>query len=360
NRMVDSLEKGQARLNQQSEELRKTKEALENIFQSSVDAIVAIDHKGYITFANRSMGEIASGKPGEVENLIGVRMSDLYSGGLPEARKIMNTLREKGRLVNYETTMVRNGRVFPILTSASLLKDEKGSVVGTLTSILTFANLLREESSSADSKESLDIVIKEANRAKRIVYDLLSFSREAKPALEWIDLNDVLNVSLLLLEKQGALEGIEVHLDLARELPLVRADSGQMHPVFTNMILNAIQAMNVPNVRGQAVPARERRLSLRTHFYAAPEESLVPPSSLSGPFIRIVIGDTGCGISPENMTRIFDPFFTTKATGKGTGLGLYIVSNILKYYGAQSRLESTEGQGTTFTIDFPLSGGEKL
>ncbi len=86
-------------------------------------------------------------------------------------------------------------------------------------------------------------MLKEATRAKRIVSDLLSFSREAKPSLEWIDLNDVLNLSLLLLEKQGAMEGIDVRIDLAKELPLVRADAGQMHQVFTNLLLNAIQAM---------------------------------------------------------------------------------------------------------------------
>jgi len=408
NRMVVSLEQGQARLQQSSQELRETKETLENIVQGSVDAIVATDPKGRITFANRSMQEMLFGKAGQEEKLLGVPMAQLYSGGLAEARKIMAVLRERGRLQNYETTLVQNGRIIPILTSASLLKNERGVVIGTLgvlkdltekkkleedlkkaqaelvqkeklaaigrlasgvahemndplTSVLTFSTLLREETKDGDpSRESLDIIIKEAARARKIVSDLLSFSRESKPVLEWIDLNDILNVSLLLLEKQGALERIEVQIDLARELPLVRADSGQMQQVFTNILLNAIQSMDYPFSPNETSgsPPREKKLTLRTRFYEARDESM--PHSLAGPFIRIIIEDTGGGIPPENQDKIFDPFFTTKSTGEGTGLGLYVASGILKNYGAQYHLESAAGKGTTFTIYFPLSRSAKL
>ena len=216
------------------------------------------------------------GQAEQKEKLLGVPMARLYSGGLGEARKIMSILREHGRLINYETTMVGDGGVIPIFTSASLLKDETGAVMGTLgvikdltekkkleedlkkaqgdlvqteklaaigrlasgvahemndplTSILTFGNLLREDTPEGDpSRESLDIIIKEANRAKRIVSDLLSPS-PVKPSLPWNGSisNDVLNMSLLLLEKQGAMDGVEVQLDLAKELPLVRADRGR-------------------------------------------------------------------------------------------------------------------------------------
>ncbi len=408
NRMVDSLEQGQTRLQQQSQELRKTKETLENIVQSSVDAIVATDPKGRITFANRSMQGMLLGQTGQEEELLGVPMAQLYSAGLGEARKIMAILREQGRLQNYETTMMRNGRVIPILTSASLLKDEQGSVVGTLgiikdltekkrleeelrkaqtnlaqqeklaaigrlasgvahemndplSSILTFSNLLREETSAEDStRESLDIIIKEATRARNIVRDLLSFSREFKPALQWIDLNDALNVGLLLLEKQGALEKVEIQINLAKELPLVRADAGQIQQVFMNILLNSIQAMEfTPQSLADDGLLRERKLVLRTEFFPTLEEPLVPQPSLTGLFIRVTIQDNGRGIRPENLNKIFDPFFTTKPTGEGTGLGLFIVSGILKNYGAQYQIESDEEQGTIFTIDFPLSGSEK-
>jgi PAS domain S-box-containing protein len=410
NRMVISLEQGREELLRSSQELRETKETLENIVQSSVDAIVTTDPRGRITFANRSMQEMLFGQAGQEEKLLGVPMAQLYCGGLPEAKRIMAILRERGRLLNYETAMAMNGQTIPILTSASLLKDERGTIVGTLgvikdltekkkleedlkkaqaelvqkdklaaigrlasgvahemndplTSVLTFSNLLREETQEGEpSRESLDIIIKEATRARRIVSDLLSFSRESKPALEWIDLNDVLNISLLLLEKQGALEKIGVQMDLAKELPLVRADSGQMHQAFTNILLNAIQAMAFPSSGGEdpgSLP-REKKLIIRTHFCEAGGESFAGHPSMSGPFIRIVIQDTGVGISPDDLNKVFDPFFTTKGTGEGTGLGLYIVSGILKKYGAQYHLQSSEGSGTTFTIDFPLSESGKM
>ena len=405
NRMVVSLEQSQARLNQSSLELRGTKETLENIIQSSVDAIVATDPKGRITFANRSMHEMILGEAGAEGNLLGVKMSQLYSGGYPEAKKIMNIIHDRGRLVNYETTISWNARVLPILTSASLLKDEKGNIVGTLgvikdltekkkleedlkkaqselvqkdklaaigrlasgvahelndplTSILTFSNLLKEETAEESSRESLDIIVKEAIRARRIVSDLLSFSRESKPALQWIDLNDVLNMSLLLLEKQGALEKVNVKMHLAKELPLVRGDSGQLQQVFTNILLNALQALP-PASAGEGTASGERSISLKTQFFDGQEESVAPPPALKGPFVRIQIGDTGKGIRPEDMNKIFDPFFTTKPTGEGTGLGLYIVSGILKNYGAPHSLESVPGQGTKFFVDFPLSEGGK-
>jgi PAS domain S-box-containing protein len=410
NQMVTSLEQGRTQLQQSAQELRKTKDTLENIVQSSVDAIVATDPKGRITFANRSMQELILGQAGQEEKLLGVPMSQLYSGGLGEARKIMSVLRKRGRLMNYETAMVSNGRVIPILTSASLLKEEQGAVIGTLgvikdltekkkleedlkkaqaelvqteklvaigrlasgvahemndplTSILTFGSLLREDTPEGEpNRESLDIILKEANRAKRIVSDLLSFSRESKSSMEWVDLNDVLNMSLLLLEKQGVMEGIEVRMDLARELPLVRADSGQMHQVFTNLLLNSVQAMTPdPSAKETSeFSPGERKLLLRTRFVETPEVDFSVSPSLAGHFIRLVFQDTGPGIPPENLSRVFDPFFTTKGTGEGTGLGLYIVSGILKNYGAQYRLESEVGRGTTFTIDFPLSTAQKI
>jgi len=410
NKMVASLEQGRTQLQQSAQELRNSYDTVVNIVLCSVFAIVATDPKGRITFSYRSMQELILGQAGQEEKLLGVPMSQLYSGGLGEARKIMSILRKRGQLMNYETTMVSNGRVIPILTSASLLKEERGAVIGTLgvikdltekkkleedlkkaqaelvqteklvaigrlasgvahemndplTSILTFGSLLREDTPEGEPiRESLDIILKEANRAKRIVSDLLSFSRESKPSMEWVDLNDVLNISLLLLEKQEVMEGIEVRMDLAKELPLVRADSGQMQQVFTNLLLNSVQAMTPdPSAKEKSeFSPGERKLFLRTRFVETPDVNFSISPSMAGHFIRVVFQDTGPGIPPENLTRVFDPFFTTKGTGEGTGLGLYIVSGILKNYGALYRLESTVGRGTTFTIDFPLSTTQKI
>lgn len=409
NAMVASLEQSQASLSQSNQELRKIKETLENIVQSSVDGIIATDPKGRITFANRSIQEMLGEQGGLENNLLGRPMAQLYLGGYGEAQKIMGILKERGRLLNYETSIMVKDRVIPILISASLLKDERGEIVGTLgiikdltekrkleddlrraqeelsqqeklaavgrlaagvahemndplTSILTFSNLLREETREGDSqRESLDIIIKEASRARKIVSDLLSFSRQTKPVLSWIDLNEALNLSLLLLAKQGSLEGIDVHLDLANELPLIRADAGQMQQVFTNILLNSIHGLKAPGngeKKSDASLIKVKKIITQTQFLEFSRESFALPHAYSGPLIRVIIQDNGLGIPRENLSRVFDPFFTTKPTGEGTGLGLYIVSGILKNYGANYRLESEEGKGTTFIIDFPLSRKE--
>ncbi|MGB9698249.1 MAG: ATP-binding protein [Thermodesulfobacteriota bacterium] len=409
NAMVASLEQSQASLAQSNQELRKTKDTLENIVQSSVDGIVATDPKGRITFANRSIQEMF-GEQGDLENnLLGKPMAQLYLGGYAEAKKIMGILKERGRLVNYEASIVGKERVIPILISASLLKDDRGEIVGTLgiikdltekkkleddlrraqeelsqqeklaavgrlaagvahemndplTSILTFSNLLREETEEGDpQRESLDIIIKEATRARKIVSDLLSFSRQTKPVLSWIDLNETINLSLLLLAKQGSLEDIDVQLDLANELPLIRADSGQMQQVFTNILLNSIHGLKAQGNGERKVGdslRKEKKIIVQTQFLEFSPESFSIPQEYAGPLIRVTIRDNGVGIPRENLSRVFDPFFTTKQTGEGTGLGLYIVSGILKNYGANYRLESEEGKGTTFIIDFPLSRKE--
>lgn len=409
NAMVASLEQSQASLAQSNQELRKTKETLENIVQSSVDGIVATDPKGRITFANRSIQEMFGEQEHTESNLLGTPMTQLYLGGYAEAKKIMDILKERGRLLNYETSILVKDRVIPILVSASLLKDERGEIVGTLgiikdltekkkleeelrraqdelsqqeklaavgrlaagvahemndplTSILTFSNLLREETKEGDSqRESLDIIIKEATRARKIISDLLSFSRQTKPVLSWIDLNEALNFSLLLLAKQGYLEDIDVQLELANELPLIRADSGQMQQVFTNILLNSIHGLkahgNGEKKSGSSF-INEKKIIIQTQFLESSGEGYSLPQGDSGPLIRVTIQDNGIGIPRENLSRVFDPFFTTKQTGEGTGLGLYIVSGILKNYGANYRLESELGKGTTFIIDFPLSRKE--
>ncbi|HSR13135.1 MAG TPA: ATP-binding protein, partial [Thermodesulfobacteriota bacterium] len=171
--------------------------------------------------------------------------------------------------------------------------------------------------------------------------------RQAKPSLQWIDINDALNMSLLLLEKQGGAEGIDLQADLAAELPLVRADLFQLQQVFTNILLNASQAL-----AAGGDPPREKRISVRTRFH---ESGDARPQGWAGPTIQVAVEDTGPGISPDHLDKIFDPFFTTKNTGEGAGLGLYIVSGILKNYGAHIRVESQLGRGTTFFIDFPLA-----
>ena len=111
-------------------------------------------------------------------------------------------------------------------------------------------------------------------------------------------------------------------------VPRLRGRQSEIDQVFVNLIFNAVQAMEGTG-----------RLTLATRHL--------------GGFVSIMISDTGCGIPKTLLNRIFDPFFTTKDPGKGTGLGLSIVYTIVSRYAGTIRVESEEGKGTTFTLQFP-------
>jgi len=114
-------------------------------------------------------------------------------------------------------------------------------------------------------------------------------------------------------------------------LPLIAGNTSQLQQVFTNLILNAIQAM--PD--GGKLTLLEK----------------IPENKEN---IEISFADTGAGISKENLNKIFEPFFTTKKVGQGTGLGLSVSYGIVKEHGGNIEVESTEGQGTIFTVILPL------
>jgi signal transduction histidine kinase len=114
------------------------------------------------------------------------------------------------------------------------------------------------------------------------------------------------------------------------DVPPVRGKADELLQVFVNLVTNAVQAME-----GQGT------LTLST-------------SSTNG-FVRATVQDSGPGIPYNNLGRIFDPFFTTKEQGKGTGLGLHIVRDIVSHYGGQVTVESTLGQGAAFTVKLPVA-----
>jgi two-component system NtrC family sensor kinase len=129
-------------------------------------------------------------------------------------------------------------------------------------------------------------------------------------------------------------ERIQVQKELDPSLPKIMADFDQLRQVFTNLILNAIQAMPTGG-----------KLVIRT--------------SLDGKQIRVDVKDTGYGISPENMRRLFTPFFTTKREVKGVGLGLAVAYGIVQRHKGKIEVQSKKGEGTTFSVFFPISSDEK-
>ena len=199
-----------------------------------------------------------------------------------------------------------------------------------LAGVLVYAKLLSKKMAGDTLKEeeALDYLSKmesEVSRCSRIIRNLLDFARQTEPMLRLVDINQVIEQVLTMVGHQAQLQNVEVVKDFDPSLPKVMADFAQLQQIFTNLTLNAIQAMPDGG-----------RLTIRS-------------SAVDGE-VRIDVQDTGCGISKENMNKLFTPFFTTKAKGKGVGLGLAVVHGIIERHKGRIKVQSEVGKGTTFTL----------
>ncbi len=180
------------------------------------------------------------------------------------------------------------------------------------------------------------------NRAAALVGQLLAFSRKQNLRPEVLDLRDTLADLTHLLNR---LVGEKVRLNLIHdpELEAVRADKRQLEQVLMNLVVNARDAMP----HGGEVTIQTERLHLRKPLER--DRATVPP----GDYVCVRVRDQGVGIPPDKLQKVFEPFFTTKRTGEGTGLGLSTAYGIVKQTGGYIFVDSTEGEGTCFTLIFP-------
>ncbi len=179
-----------------------------------------------------------------------------------------------------------------------------------------------------DFREYLGLIRSEAFRCKSITNGLLDFSRTRAAEHSALNLGDVISSATRLLAHQQRREGIDFHIDIPDELPLVSGDPGQLQQVIIALSTNSIDAMPDGGVLS---------ISART----------------DGTNVLVEIKDSGHGIPPEHLTKIFEPFFTTKEVGKGTGLGLAVCYGILTEHGGSLDVQSAVGVGTTITISLP-------
>jgi signal transduction histidine kinase len=198
-----------------------------------------------------------------------------------------------------------------------------------LTSILNFAYLVKENKTvDKDALRDINTIIEETNRVTKIVRELLDFARQSPAKKENIEINQILQQLLALIVKQKEFRRIRFIEEYDETLPSLLADRNQLQQVFLNLLLNSAESI-----------VEEGTITLNTRDH--------------GDHCTITINDTGCGIKPEDLNKIFDPFFTTKPVGKGTGLGLSISYGIVKQYGGEIHCDSTEGEGSAFSVKLP-------
>jgi len=359
-----------ASLEQKASEYERLKEFNENIVESISVGVLAVDLADRIESWNSQMEVMyalprwqALGRPlsevfpaAFVEEFYRVRQSpgihNLYKFRLgtptgetrvanvaiaPLVTKKFNVI---GRLIIVDDITER------IDLESQLSQADKMSSIGLLAAgvahevntplavISSYAQMLSKQLQGDEQKSGLmEKITKQTFRASEIVNNLLNFSRTSGAEFTDVDTNKVIQDTLTLLEHQFKTSRIKVEQDLDRNLPRIQGNSGKLQQVFLNLFLNAKDAMAGGGV-------------LR-----------VQTSNGSG--VNVSISDTGMGIAQEHIQRIYDPFFTTKNSTRdgqprGTGLGLSVTYGIIQEHAGKIQVESRQGQGTTFYLEFPL------
>jgi two-component system sensor histidine kinase HydH len=198
-----------------------------------------------------------------------------------------------------------------------------------LSSIKGFATYFKERYQDIpQDQQTATIMIQEVDRLNRVVSQLLEFARPVNIKPQPTNLNALIDDSIKLIENQAAQKDITIKTRISNQATEIMIDPDRLSQVLLNLYLNAIESM---------VSGDKLKIELSSN------------SEADG--IDIKISDTGCGISPKDLTKIFDPYYTTKSSG--TGLGLAITHNIIEAIGGQILAVSQPGQGTTFRIIIP-------
>ncbi|TKJ33067.1 MAG: histidine kinase [Planctomycetes bacterium B3_Pla] len=272
----------------------------------------------------------ASGRwaEGELDYRVEIARNDEIAELAKTFNLMASSLKERNdKLTEYSGQQImKSERLATIGQLAAGVAHEINNPLGTIS---IYAQMVLDElgKDNDSCRESLAVVMKQTNRAGRIVKDLLEFARQSESEMTMLNINDVLRKAIAMTTHPAELQNIRLATNLAPELPKIQGDSNKLQQVFVNIIVNALQAM-----------PKGGELGFATSIANASE------------FIEIEISDTGCGIPQEHLSKLFDPFFSTKETGKGTGLGLSVSLGIVQKHNGTINVKSKVGEGSIFII----------
>ncbi|HKX82942.1 MAG TPA: ATP-binding protein, partial [Pyrinomonadaceae bacterium] len=363
---------------QHTEELALLKEFNESIVESVNVGLLAVDEEGRITRCNTTFEDLMALRRDQVvgrlvdevfDSAFALNLSNILGKSrwhLTEIRNAykLHTFDSKGKslILNIAVAPLRSvsnaqtGAIVVLENVSSRVKleetlqqSEKLSSIGLLaagvahevntplTGVSSYTQMLLGMIPDTDPKHALlQKMQRQTDRASNIVSNLLNFSRTGNAIdLNEIDVNKLLDDTLQLLEPQLRKSNVEVVKFYAPIPPMVFGNAGKLQQVFTNLILNARDAM----ISGG-------RITLLTSL--EDEHQIV-----------IEVTDTGVGIAAENLNKIFDPFFTTKGVGNGTGLGLAVSYGIVQEHAGTIEARSENGHGATFRLVFPEASKQR-
>jgi two-component system NtrC family sensor kinase len=279
--------------------------------------------------SNDELGELSESFNQMTEDLRKAHMELEAWGARLEAKVDERT----GEIKRIETQLFRSEKLASL---GKLVAGIAHEINNPLTGVLLYSSIINSDNRlHEDLRPDVDRIIKESRRCAEIVSQLLEFSREAMPHKEAVSLNELVEQVIAMLHKQPSFHDITIVKEFDRTLPDVLIDPGQIQQVFINLFLNATQAMQEGGI-----------LTITTRL---DEQEFLACADVM---------DNGCGMSEEDIGMVFDPFFTTKPDG--TGLGLSISYGIIENNGGEICVASKLGEGTVFTVKFPVYVGPTL
>src|SRR4030095_7912922 len=356
--------------------MREGKSAHEKFFSdiilNSIDAIIGFDNNFKIFLWNKGAERMFGYTREETKGQDFELLIPKYLVERGEKDFLINEVKEKGFLANYETVRnTKSGSIINVSISRFAIFDEKNEMIGSvgilrdITAVKKLQKELREKEnlaligevvssiahsisnplniisgnadllllnkkSSEDEYEELKIIVDETTRITKSIRHLLNFSRPIQPIKQDTDINELLNNATSNIKFISGSKDISIKKNFSKELPILKVDKTQIEEVIMNVVNNSVQAIH-----------KKGEIKLK--------------SCLQNSHVIIEITDNGPGIAKENLEKIFQPFFSSKEYGKGTGLGLSIARRIITEHGGRISVKSTEGKGTTFMIELPVS-----
>lgn len=351
------------------------------IVNSLVSGLIATDPDGRVTVMNQ--------KAQEITGIDAERVSDSSASDLPEplAAIFADTISNGAKIRDRDVVIAtKDGEEVPVRISTSVFYGHEGiargalalisdmtelrkleeqvrrkdrlSSLGTLSagmaheiknplvSIKTFTQLLPDRYNDEEFRSTFfDLIGREITRIDSIVNRLLRFARPAKASLHLMNVQGALNESLQLMHEQAKSRNVALRTDFSADASSIKGDSELLKQAFINFFLNSIEAM-----------PRGGELLVKTECRPSAHGSMFEPEVAADEVLSVVISDTGIGMRPDDVKHVFDPFFTKKSNG--TGLGLSVAHSILQEHNAAIHVESRLGEGTTFSIMFPVARRE--
>jgi len=370
--------------------LETAKSYVENIIANFLDTLIVTNPDGTIRTINQATLDLLEYSK---EELIGKPVGMIFAEEEEEEEVVkpfftgtLEELTKRGVLRNYELTYVtKSGRRIPMSFNASVMRNEKGEIMGLVAGAKDISKLKETEAQLRQSQKMeaigqlaggvahdfnnmltvilgyvdfalntlkednplyqyLKEVQKAAERAAKLTSQLLLFSRQQTMKMEPLNINSVIQDLSRMLEPLIG-EDIALNITLEPNIWTVRANASSIEQVIMNLIVNARDAM--PD--GGKILIKTENIHVdeeycKKYTYARP-----------GRFILLSLQDTGIGMTQDVKEKIFDPFFTTKGTGKGTGMGLSVIYGIVKKHEGWINVESSPGEGAIFRIYLPAA-----